>query len=211
MTNTQAALIAAATFCTDHFRTEDGEPSYNTSGVLEVAGEWAEALDAWDMSEAAAWHAARKGRGEPMTPTVLAPVTGRLVVRLPFQPRGGNYRLLREVCGQRTRPTYDRQQRAFLVARDHLDRLLVALDREFGAVELTRHGSTRTICVAACLLAQGSDCTCSCAGEHHGANVPPAGARLVATSVVGEVFVIPGGQVTRTVRLTAVATLAGAR
>lgn len=147
-----------------------------------------------------------------MTPTVLAPVTGRLVVGLPFQPGGGNYRLLREVCGQRTRPTYDRQRRAFLVARDHLDRLLAALVRDFGAVDLTRHGSTATKCVAACLLALGSDCTCSCAGEHHGANVLPYGAFQVATAPtsVGEVFVIPGGLVARTVRLTA-PTLAGAR
>lgn len=146
-----------------------------------------------------------------MTPTVLAPVRGRLLVRLPFQSGGGNYRLLREVCGQRTRPTYDRQRRAFLVARDHLDRLLTALVREFGAVDLTRHGSTRIVCVAACLLARGSDCTCTCAGEFHGHSVAPPGAREVASGQVGEVYVIPGGTVVRTVRLTAAAMMATAR
>ncbi len=134
---------------------------------------------------------------------IIAPATGRLRVRLPYQPGGTNYDLLRSVCGKRTRPTYDRGEGAFLVARNHLDRLVPALVRAFGTVDLTRHGRRSTRCVAACLQARGLDCICSCAGLHHGEQEPPFGALHVADSEsVGEVYVIPGGTVARTVRLT---------
>lgn len=61
MTNAQAALLAAATFCADRMPTLDGQARYTTSEVLEMAGAMATELDAWDA-------AARQAEDDEATP-----------------------------------------------------------------------------------------------------------------------------------------------
>lgn len=106
---------------------------------------------------------------------VFRPVTGPLAVRLPYRPDGGNYDLLKDLCGERTRPRWDRERRVFVVARTHLSFLLDGLVAEFGAVELTTEYHLLHTCAAACWTARPDtwpDCVCACGATNHGTREP---------------------------------------
>ena len=100
----------------------------------------------------------------------------RASIALPYRgsPRA-NFDWLKEVCGDRTRPRYDRSSRRFLVARPHAQHVLAALVDEFNQVFVTIYGYTRTTCVERCWNANPetiADCECGCAGANHGSRHP---------------------------------------
>lgn len=109
-----------------------------------------------------------------MGASIVRPVSGKLRIELPYQPAGANYDLLKRVCGERTRPKW--AGRYFVVARQHLAKLIERLPNELGTdVKLIMHGATQTLCVSACWAANPAtywECVCSCAGTNHGTGVP---------------------------------------
>jgi hypothetical protein len=107
---------------------------------------------------------------------IVRPVKGKLQVTLPYQPAGANYRLLKAICGEHTRPAWNPKRRYFEVAREHLVKLIDVLPDEIGhPVEVVLHGATQTKCVTACWGANPDtrwECLCSCAGANHGTGQP---------------------------------------
>lgn len=84
--------------------------------------------------------AAKEGRGAP----VVVREIGEPRVRLYIGYNGGkNRRLLKNVCGDRTRPDWNRDWKCWLVARAHLDRLIEALCEDYGEVWLVRESTPR--------------------------------------------------------------------
>jgi hypothetical protein len=110
---------------------------------------------------------------------IVRPLHGRLQVQLPYRGGGsGNYDLLRDICGERTRPDYNRERKYFEVARGHLTTLVDELPAQLGApVEVVLHGASQTHCVEQCWGAKRSDtfwsCECACAGKFHGTGSAP--------------------------------------
>ena len=72
----------------------------------------------------------------------------RASIELPWRGGpGANFEWLKLVCGARTRPTFDRQSKKFLVARIHAQHVLEALIDEFGMVRVVQFGHASTTCV----------------------------------------------------------------
>lgn len=107
---------------------------------------------------------------------IVRPVQGKLQVRLPYRPSGKNYGLLKDICGERTRPAWNRDRRCFEVAREPLVKLIDKLPDAIGRpIEVVLHGATQTKCVSACWAANPEtrwECVCSCAGSNHGTGNP---------------------------------------
>lgn len=103
---------------------------------------------------------------------IIRPLKGKLQVTLPYRPGGANYGLLKAICGEQTRPEWNRERRHFEVAREHLVKLIDVLPDEIGQpVEVVLYGATQTKCVSACWAANPDtrwECVCSCAGGNHG-------------------------------------------
>ena len=135
---------------------------------------------------------------------IVRPLTGRLQVRLPFRQGSGNYELLHDICGQQTRPAYNRERRYFEVARNHLKHLVHELPAALGVpVEVELHGANQTLCVEACWSTASPEsiweCVCSCAGKFHGTKVPPpkdlGGGLHVGTEYTTRVYTVwPDGR-----------------
>ncbi|MFE5309526.1 hypothetical protein [Isoptericola sp. NPDC056605] len=108
---------------------------------------------------------------------IVRPLHGRVRVWLPFRGGGGNYQLLKDMCGLRTRPDYNRDLKCFEVAREHLPVLLDELPGALGQpVSVALHGSAQTKCVEVCWNASPDTlwkCECSCAGRYHGSRTGP--------------------------------------
>lgn len=100
----------------------------------------------------------------------------RASIALPYRGNpSANFDWLKEVCGDRTRPQYDRASKRFRVARAHTQHVLAALVDEFSQVHVTIYGHTRTTCVEQCWNARPetiADCECGCAGANHGSREP---------------------------------------
>jgi hypothetical protein len=131
-----------------------------------------------------------------MTPHLLRPVAGKLIVKVPYQ-RGdpaGNREMLRGILPERAQiGAYDYGNRAYRIGRGQLGRLLVGLLDHYIEVEVSIFGRSSERCAEACWTAQGSECDCSCAGAYHGIRLAPG--RIVASSpVVGDIANVPGGQ-----------------
>ncbi|MGR4009867.1 hypothetical protein [Leucobacter sp. 1207-22] len=112
----------------------------------------------------------------PSIPTVILKPNARAAIELPWRgsPRA-NFDWLKDVCGKRTRPEYDRQSKRFLVARPHTRHVLDALVDEYGEVLVHQFGYAATTCVEACWDANPDnviDCVCGCAGLNHGSGHP---------------------------------------
>ncbi|MCI4685093.1 hypothetical protein [Candidatus Rhodoblastus alkanivorans] len=110
---------------------------------------------------------------------IVRPLRGRLQVTLPFRPGSGNYDLLHDICGQQTKPEYNRERRYFEVAPAHLRTLIEQLPAELGRpVEVVLHGASQTRCVVECWRDASPDtiwtCVCSCAGKFHGTKIQPS-------------------------------------
>lgn len=110
-----------------------------------------------------------------MNPTVTLRPGARTTVQLPFRRGDGNYQLLKDIRGPRTRPKYNRTTKLFEVARDNGDDLIKGLVEEFGTVRVVIYGNTRTTCVAECWGGNPDNawnCVCGCAGSNHGSGYP---------------------------------------
>lgn len=106
-----------------------------------------------------------------MVPTVTLRPNRRTTVQLPFRTGDGNYRLLKDIRGDRTRPSYNARTKMFEVSRDDGDQLIGGLVNEFGTVRVIVHGNSKTTCVSECWSADPSsawNCVCGCAGSNHG-------------------------------------------
>ncbi|MEJ1116779.1 hypothetical protein WBN73_20935 [Paenarthrobacter sp. CCNWLY172] len=121
------------------------------------------------------------------TAKVYRPLKGRTQIRLPYQPGGGNYALLKEVCGEATRPKYEKP--IFTVARNHTTAVIDGLAERFDRVEVTLEGNAYSTCVSECWEKAKpetvADCVCGCAGRNHGTG-EPEGAYTIAPGLVLE-------------------------
>lgn len=73
--------------------------------------------------------------------------------------------------GQRIRPDWNKQQRRWEIAREHLWVLTEAMADRFGEVDLYMEFSNTERCDARCENAVSTDvseCVCSCGGDYHG-------------------------------------------
>lgn len=137
---------------------------------------------------------------------IVRPLHGRVQVEVPYRERGGNYTMLQEICGERTRPEWNPRRKCFEVARSHLGALLAQLPAELGIpVEVVLHGASQTTCVEACWRDASPEtvweCVCSCAGKFHGTGVAPpkdlGGGLSVETEYTTESYTAwPNGAVT---------------
>lgn len=109
-------------------------------------------------------------------PNMILKPGKRASIALPWRGSpSANFEWLKQVCGTRTRPAYDRKSKRFLVARNHTKHVLDALVAEYGAVEVTQYGNAKTTCVEQCWDARPdtvTDCECACAGANHGSGGP---------------------------------------
>lgn len=56
--------------------------------------------------------------------------------------------MLKDICGERTRPNWNASRKCFEVAREHLDELIAQLPAELERpVEVVLHGAAQTKCV----------------------------------------------------------------
>jgi hypothetical protein len=72
------------------------------------------------------------------------------------------------VCGQLSRPHYDRDRSHWLIARSHFRTVVAALAKEYGSVDVYVDHATRTACGRSCQEAAGDECSCQCLGDNHG-------------------------------------------
>jgi len=99
------------------------------------------------------------------TPTVVRRVKGRLEVRVPY--RRGGWRDMWNDAG--LRPVYDKPSGCWLLARTRFNDVIAALlAAGFGQVQLEIWGNEADRCDERCQGAKGTECVCSCAGQHHG-------------------------------------------
>jgi hypothetical protein len=109
--------------------------------------------------------------------SIYRPLQGRTEVRIPYKPAPGNREMLKRICGENTRPSYNSSTRCYEVAREHLPALIDQLPDELGMpVDVTLQGAAQTKCVEACWNARPEtiwNCECSCAGRYHGAGTGP--------------------------------------
>ncbi|QEA29479.1 hypothetical protein FGL91_13480 [Microbacterium sp. CBA3102] len=75
----------------------------------------------------------------------------RASIDLPWRGSpSANYEWLKEIYGTRTRPTFDREAKRFLVARPHAQHVLDALVDEYDRVLVVQYGHAATTCVEQC-------------------------------------------------------------
>jgi hypothetical protein len=106
---------------------------------------------------------AKEGRGEPVVVRMMDERRLRLYIGY---NSGENRRLLKEICGRRTRPEWTGT--CWLVARVHLDRLIDVLSDEYSELWLVREHNPAEKCAPACRRAVGHHCGCACEGRNHG-------------------------------------------
>lgn len=120
----------------------------------------------------------------------LHPKYSRAELYLPW--KGGpsaNFKWLKTVCGDSTRPQYDKKKKKFLVARTHTNVVLDALVEEFGRVKVRHFGYQKEACVEQCWNAKPENylqCECSCAGKNHGSGSPMGKEVSEGLSIQGE-------------------------
>lgn len=111
----------------------------------------------------------------PIPEIILTPGQ-RAAVALPWRGSArANFDWLKDVCGERTRPEYDRTSKLFMVARPHAIVVLNALVDEYGRVRVVQHGDSTKTCVERCWNARPDtaiECECGCAGTNHGSRQP---------------------------------------
>lgn len=107
-----------------------------------------------------------------MRPNVVLRPGERASVELPWRGSpSANFEWLKEACGARTRPIFDRESKRFLVARPHVSHVIDALVDEYDQVLVVQYGDTASTCVEQCWNAKAetvADCECGCAGANHG-------------------------------------------
>lgn len=100
---------------------------------------------------------------------VVRPVTGRLWVQMPYDPR--NRAWLKEVLGDRIRPDWDKPNRRWLIARAHFGMVVEALANRLGRIDVYVDCRNSERCDTRCKNAKSRECTCQCLGKHHGSGI----------------------------------------
>jgi hypothetical protein len=107
--------------------------------------------------------------------------------------RLGNRAWLHEELGDRVRPEWNRHDKRWELARQHMRVLVEALAQRFGSVEVSIDFRNGSRCDVRCRDAEGDDCDCQCMGENHG-----GAAYWRAWKEVGETTLVAPGIVQRT-------------
>jgi hypothetical protein len=103
------------------------------------------------------------------TPTILRPLKGRIHVVLPYQdPKWFNRTWIKTVCGDRTRPIWNKFGGYWEISRSHFLIVLKAMLDKYGTVDIYEDHSDIEICNVSCQDAVGNECTCRCLGVNHG-------------------------------------------
>lgn len=99
---------------------------------------------------------------------ILRPVEGRLHVILPYA--ADNRKWIKSVIGNNARPTWDKENKRWRIARAHYAKLIQEGTRRYGKVRVQYKHRAVTICDESCQWANGdaSGCECRCAGQYHG-------------------------------------------
>lgn len=111
-----------------------------------------------------------------MEPNLILKPNERASVYLPWSgDKKANYQWLKEICGTRTRPEFNRTTRYFDFNRKYASQVIAALVEKYERVLVTIHGNVSTTCVDKCWTANREtivNCLCSCAGRNHGTGSP---------------------------------------
>lgn len=101
-------------------------------------------------------------------PSVELPTKGPIRIYTPRIPAQREWFF--DLIGWRSRLSVDPDGEGGLVMhRRHFPAVLNGLVERFGAVDLFRQYRPDEPCTSSCRRAKNADCSCSCAGEHHGA------------------------------------------
>lgn len=105
----------------------------------------------------------------PALPEVRRPVTGRIRVKMPYDPANtsANPRWLKGHLGARIQVQHVGGG-SWAINRDHLRRVVVGLAERFGHVHVHLDYLEHRKCDTRCVKALGDDCVCQCGGENHG-------------------------------------------
>jgi hypothetical protein len=85
---------------------------------------------------------------------------------MPYEP--DNRLWLKEALGERIRPTWNREEQRWEIARQHLRTVVERLAERWGEVDVILEFREAERCDTRCRDAQGDDCVCSCLGDNHG-------------------------------------------
>jgi hypothetical protein len=119
-----------------------------------------------EMTEAQLWRLIGAARSSGVPVISLHIGIPRLRLYCGYRPDRRDW--LKQACGRPIRPEFNREEKRWEVARDHLDPLLRALIGDYGQVWLVREYNPAVVCTRSCQEARGFDCECSCQGEFHG-------------------------------------------
>lgn len=105
---------------------------------------------------------------ELQTPSMELPVEGPIRVYTPKIP--GQREWVFDLIGWRAQLGGDPDREGGMVMhRKYFPVMMAKLIERFGSVDLYRQYKPEEACTSSCRHAKKADCSCSCAGEHHGA------------------------------------------
>jgi hypothetical protein len=96
-------------------------------------------------------------------------IEGEMELRLPFSPN--NRRMIKRIIGQSSKLDWDRDRKTWLIARNHFRKLCTGIPDTMGlrlSVLLYVKASETEVCDTRCVEAVGTECECTCRGDHHG-------------------------------------------
>lgn len=129
-----------------------------------------------------------------MTAQIVRPIHGRLELYGLRAPRAGepsNRMMFQDATGRAIRPTWIPAELGrpgwtghWTIAREHLTVVAEVIALRDGAIDIEMHYSEAERCDWRCQNAKGSDCVCSCEGEHHGTGEHAAWKQVGDTTLV---------------------------
>jgi hypothetical protein len=100
---------------------------------------------------------------------LIRPIEGKMELRLPFGPN--NRRAIKRIIGAQSKLDWDRDRKAWLIARNHFRALCIGIPKTMRlglSASIFVKVSETEICDTRCIEAVGTECECSCRGEYHG-------------------------------------------
>ncbi|QKW19072.1 hypothetical protein HUT16_08355 [Kitasatospora sp. NA04385] len=108
-----------------------------------------------------------------------------------------NLAFIHRVLGDLVRPGWDRADKCWAIARNHMRDIVEALAERYGSVKVTIDFRTTGKCDTRCRDAEHDDCDCQCLGEN-----PGSAAYWRGWTEVGETALVEVGIARRTFLVT---------
>lgn len=112
---------------------------------------------------------------------VWRPVVGRVVIKMPYAP--GNRAWLKDVLGDRIRPTWNKDLGRWEIARNHFGSVVEALADRLGRIDAYMDFTCIERCDSRCKAARSRECNCVCLGKNHGQGGVTHGWKLVSDTL----------------------------